>query len=134
MSLYPNRPTFATVLRSFASGDGLPFDDVLAEQDIQDVRDAEGAAFGQGPEDVYTPAVTLWAFLAQCLSASKSCVAAVAILLEVLQVRIAVTQLQVGQKLELDQMLEPCPNLRDNDLSAFRVQIATEPLEVIAEQ
>ena len=86
MSLYPQRPTFAPVLRSFASGDGLPFGDVLTEQDIQDACDAEGVAFGQGPEDVYTPAVTLWAFLAQCLSASKSCVAAVA---RVLVLRVA---------------------------------------------
>ena len=30
MSLYPARPTFATVLRSFASADGMPFADVLA--------------------------------------------------------------------------------------------------------
>lgn len=86
MSLYPPRPTFATVLRSFASGDDLPFDDVLTEQDIQDACDAEGVHFGQGAADVYTPAVTLWAFLAQCLSASKSCVAAVA---RVLVLRVA---------------------------------------------
>jgi hypothetical protein len=78
VSLYPARPTFATILRSFASDDGLPFGDVLTEQDIQDACAAEGVAFGQGPDDVYTPAVTLWAFLAQCLSQSKSCIAAVA--------------------------------------------------------
>jgi len=78
MSLYPAHSTFATVLRSFGAGDGLPFGDVLTEQDIQDACDAEGVDFGQGDADVYTPAVTLWAFVAQCLSASKSCVAAVA--------------------------------------------------------
>ena len=86
MSLYPQHPTFATVLRSFASDDGLPFGDVLTEQDIQDACDAEGVHFGHGADDVYTPAVTLWAFLAQCLSASKSCVAAVA---RVLVLRVA---------------------------------------------
>jgi hypothetical protein len=69
VSLYPVRPTFATVLRSFASDGGLPFGDILTEQDIQDACRAEGVAFGQGPQDVYTPAVTLWAFLTQCLSA-----------------------------------------------------------------
>ena len=51
---------------------------MLTEQDIQDACDAEGVDFGQGDADVYTPAVTLWAFVAPCLSASKSCVAAVA--------------------------------------------------------
>jgi putative transposase len=78
MSLYPLRPNFATVLRSFGSADGLPFADVLSEQDIEKACDEEGVSFGDGADDVYTPAVTLWAFLAQCLSASKSCVAAVA--------------------------------------------------------
>jgi hypothetical protein len=78
MSLYSQRPTFATVFRSFGSADGMPFADVLSEQDIQNACDAEGVWFGEGDDDVYTPAVTLWAFLAQCLSASKSCVAAVA--------------------------------------------------------
>jgi hypothetical protein len=78
MSLYPQPPNFATVLRSFASEDGLPFADVLTEQDIQNACDAEDVCFGGSDGDVYTPAVTLWAFLAQCLSASKSCVAAVA--------------------------------------------------------
>jgi Transposase DDE domain len=95
VSLYPPRPTFATVLRSFACGDGLPLGDVLTEQDIQDACDAEGVAFGQGPQDVYTPAVTLWAFLAQCLSASKSCVAAVARVL-VLRVALGLTPCGAG--------------------------------------
>jgi hypothetical protein len=86
MSLYPARPTFATVLRSFACADGLAFGEVLTEADIQPACDAEGVHFGQGEQDVYTPAVTLWAFLAQCLSASKSCVSAVA---RVLVLRVA---------------------------------------------
>ena len=78
MSLYPQRPTFATVLRSFGSDDGLPFADVLSADDIQNACDAQHVCFSDGTHDVYTPAVTLWAFLAQCLSATKSCVAAVA--------------------------------------------------------
>jgi DDE family transposase len=86
VSLYPAQPTFATVLRSFASADGLPFSDVLSAQDIQDACSAEDVCFAEGADDVYTPAVTLWAFLAQCLSASKSCVAAVA---RVLVLRVA---------------------------------------------
>src|SRR5439155_10006298 len=86
MSLDPARPTFATVLRCFAGADGVPFRDVLTEADIQQACDQENVQFGQGADDVYTPAVTLWAFLAQCLSASKSCVAAVA---RVLVLRVA---------------------------------------------
>jgi hypothetical protein len=86
VSFYPPHPTFATVLRSFASADGLPFTDVLTAQDIHDACAAEDVGFGEGPHAVYTPAVTLWAFLAQCLSASKSCVAAVA---RVLVLRVA---------------------------------------------
>ena len=78
MSFYGPRPSFATVVRSFAHDDGLPFADVLSAQTIQDACDAENVHFGQDEGDIYTPAVTLWAFLAQCLSASKSCVAAVA--------------------------------------------------------
>jgi DDE family transposase len=88
MSLYPQRPTFGTVLRSFASADGLPFADALSEEDINQACKEEGVDFANGPDDVYTPAVTLWAFLAQCLSASKSCVAAVA---RVLVLRVALT-------------------------------------------
>jgi hypothetical protein len=78
MSFYSQRPTFGTVLRSFGSADGLPFADALSEEDINNACKEEGVDFANGPDDVYTPAVTLWAFLAQCLSASKSCVAAVA--------------------------------------------------------
>jgi hypothetical protein len=86
VSSYPQRPSFATVLRSFGSADGCPFAEVLTEHDIGSACAAEGVHFGQGADDVYTPAVTLWAFLAQCLSASQSCVAAVA---RVLVLRVA---------------------------------------------
>ncbi len=86
MSFYHPPPTFSTLLRSFANDDGLPFADVLTEQDIQRACDADGVHFAQADGDVYTPAVTLWAFVTQCLSASKSCVAAVA---RVLVLRVA---------------------------------------------
>lgn len=86
MSFYPLQPKFAAILRSFGSAEGLPFCDVLTEEDIQQACKEEGVSFGQGTDDVYTPAVTLWAFLTQCLSASKSCVAAVA---RVLVLRVA---------------------------------------------
>src|SRR5687768_2201640 len=72
------RPTFATLLASFASDDGLPFAAVLTQEQIEQACRAHGVAFADGDDDVWTPALTLWAFVGQCLSASKSCVAAVA--------------------------------------------------------
>jgi len=71
--------SFKNTLSSFLQDDqGLPFRSVLPEQQIEKLCAEEGVCFGQGKDDVYTPAVTLWAWLCQCLSASKSCVAAVA--------------------------------------------------------
>ena len=59
--------------------DGLPFADVLTEEKIQQAFDDEGVCFAQGEDDVYTPAVTLWAFLSQVLfkDEQRSCLAAV---------------------------------------------------------
>ncbi len=73
--------TFGTILDSFAKAEGLPFAEVLPQEQIEQIAREEGVSFANDPGDVYTPAVTLWVFLAQCLSASKSCVAAVARLL-----------------------------------------------------
>lgn len=80
MSLYAAgpRPSFTTVLTSFAQADGLPFQDLLSAQSIQQACDREGVAFGCGPHDVFTPSLTLWALLSQCLSKDKSCAAATA--------------------------------------------------------
>lgn len=71
---------FGLVLRSFLQHRGLPFADVLSEETIQQHFDDEGVSFGQGEDDVYTPALTLWAFLSQVLfkDEQRSCVAAVA--------------------------------------------------------
>jgi putative transposase len=71
---------FGLVLRSFLQHQGLPFAEALSEETIQQAFDDEGVAFGQGEGDVYTPALTLWAFLSQVLfkDEQRSCVAAVA--------------------------------------------------------
>jgi hypothetical protein len=74
----PQRPTFASTLRSFAQDPGLPFPQVLPQPLLERIAAEEGVSFGEEPNAVYTPAVTLWAFLGQCLSASTSCTAAVA--------------------------------------------------------
>lgn len=80
MPSYPPTPfgsRFTTTLQAFTLGDGR-FDDALPESQIQQVADDLEVHFGWRPDDIYTPAVTLWGFLAQVLSGSKSCVAAVA--------------------------------------------------------
>lgn len=76
--LLPER--FHLVCASFLQTDELPFSDVLPEDKIQQVFDQHGVAFGQEESDVYTPAITLWAFLSQVLfkEEHRSCAAAVA--------------------------------------------------------
>jgi hypothetical protein len=71
---------FGLVLRSFLQHRGLPFAQALPEEVIQRAFDDEGVSFGQGDGDVYTPALTLWAFLSQVLfkEEQRSCLAAVA--------------------------------------------------------
>ena len=80
MFSYPDtgrQPTFADVLRGFGQDSALPFGNVLSEQQILDIAMQEGVDFANEPDAVYTPPVVLFAWLTQCLSASKSCVAAV---------------------------------------------------------
>jgi hypothetical protein len=71
---------FRLVLASFLQRPGLPFADALAEEAIQKAFDDEDANFADDEEAVYTPAITLWAFLSQVLfkDEQRSCVAAVA--------------------------------------------------------
>jgi hypothetical protein len=69
---------FDSVLASFAQLPGQPFLDALPEQRLQQLADQEGVCFGNHCNSIYTPAITLWAFLLQVSSASKCCVAAVA--------------------------------------------------------
>jgi hypothetical protein len=70
---------FCLVLTSFLQKSGLAFAEVLPEEKIQAAFDEEEVAFAQEEGDVYTPPVTLWAFLSQVLfkDEQRSCVAAV---------------------------------------------------------
>jgi putative transposase len=70
---------FGLVLASLLQKPGLPLADVLTEEAIQAAFDAEGAAFAQAEGDIYTPPLTLWAFLSQSLfqGEQRSCLAAV---------------------------------------------------------
>ncbi len=71
---------FRLVLLSFLQRPDLPFADVLSEQAIETAFDDEDATFAEDQDAVFTPAVTLWAFLSQVLfkDEHRSCVAAVA--------------------------------------------------------
>ena len=84
---------FRLVLSSFLQREDLPFSEILSEACIEQVFDEAGAAFAQDEADpVYTPAVTLWAFLSQVLfkAEHRSCLAAVS--------RVAVFLVALGQK------------------------------------
>ena len=71
---------FQLVLNAFLQHAGLPFADTLDETAIHKAFDDEGVTFAADDAAVYTPAVTLWAFLSQVLfkGEQRSCLAAVA--------------------------------------------------------
>ena len=73
-------PRFRKILSSFLQHDSLHFASVLPEQTIAKAFAEADANFAREEDDVYTPAVTLWAFLSQVLhlKAMRSCSAAVA--------------------------------------------------------
>jgi hypothetical protein len=87
---------FRVVQQSFLQHDGLAFAEVLPEQDIQTAFEEEGASFAQEEGDVYTPSVTLWAFLSQAVfkEEHRSCVAAVA--------RVAVLMVMLNRRVSSD--------------------------------
>jgi hypothetical protein len=60
--------------------DGLPFAEVLTAEQIDQAFAEEGVVFAQEKDSIFTPAITLWAFLSQTLfkKEQRSCLAAVA--------------------------------------------------------
>ncbi len=82
MSFYHGRSLtrrFQLVLSSFMQTTGLAFANVLSEAQIEQGFAQEGVSFAEGEDDVFTPAVTLWAFLSQVLhkDEQRSCLAAI---------------------------------------------------------
>lgn len=69
------RRQIETLRAQFAQADGLPFADLLPADRVEAALRAEGAAWRH---KVYTPLVTLWAFLTQVASPDGCCRAAVA--------------------------------------------------------
>lgn len=83
---------FGAMLASFLQRPGLAFADALPEERIQAAFDAEGVAFAQAADEIYTPPLTLWAFLSQALfkDEQRSCAAAVS--------RVVVLLVSLGRK------------------------------------
>ncbi len=83
MSFYQGRrflpQRFRLVLASVLQASGLPFSDVLTEEEIEEAFDEDECSFAQEDGDVYTPPLTLWAFLSQVLhkDEQRSCLATV---------------------------------------------------------
>lgn len=73
----PKRRTrqIETLRTQFAQADGLPFADVLTAERVENALHEEQAAWR---EELYTPLLTLWAFLSQVVSPDGSCRAIVA--------------------------------------------------------
>ena len=83
---------FRLVQASLLQTPGLPFADTLTEEMIAAAFAEENVTFAQGDDAIYTPAVTLWAFLGQVLfkEEQRSCVAAVS--------RVIVLLVSLGRK------------------------------------
>jgi len=83
MSFYQGRRIlprrFRLVLSSVLQASSLPFSDILTEREIEEAFDEEDCRFAQEEGDVFTPPLTLWAFLSQVLhkGEQRSCLAAV---------------------------------------------------------
>ena len=69
--------SWAQVLAPFFLCTGLPLANVLSPEDIRLAFAAAGVAFGATYNTIFTPEITLWAFLSQILDKEKSCRAAV---------------------------------------------------------
>ena len=79
MTSYPiRRGSFSHFLRSFLQDDNARFREVLTQEQIERAARLQNLSFGTGTDDIYSLPVTLWAFVTQAASESKSCLAAVA--------------------------------------------------------
>ena len=83
MSFYHTRrflpQRFRLVLCSVLQASGLPFSEILTEDEITEAFDEEESWFAREEGDIFTPPLTLWAFLSQVLykGEQRSCLAAV---------------------------------------------------------
>jgi putative transposase len=91
-SYLPPRPClhFEQTLAPFLADKGLPFAQVLPAAEVAEAFATEGVRFGTTPHAVFTPALTLWAFLSQVVDDAKACRAAV--------LRVAVLLIALGRR------------------------------------
>ena len=68
---------FEEALAPFLADEGLPFASVLPAETIEQALADEGVDFGATKNSVFTPALTLWAFLSHVVYEAPSCHAAV---------------------------------------------------------
>lgn len=78
MSTFYPPLSFRTILRTFAPTPDPPATAALSDEHIRTAGDELGVQFAAAAHHLWTPALTLWTFLSQCASESKSCAAAVA--------------------------------------------------------
>ena len=79
MPSYPparHRQDCDRVLAPFVSHPDLPFADVLTGAEVRQAFADADVHFGAGPKAVYTPPLTLWAWLSQGVHKEKACLAA----------------------------------------------------------
>ncbi len=62
---------FDLVRRSMIQSDALPMTEVLGNSYLADVLEKYNVQLGQADEDVYDPAITLWAMTSQFLYAKQ---------------------------------------------------------------
>ncbi|QDV52180.1 hypothetical protein [Gimesia fumaroli] len=74
-----NAASFSLFKRSMMQNASLPLADVIDDQGWQQIFDEHKINFGSDEDDVYTPAVTLWALISQVFFSGeqRSCKAAV---------------------------------------------------------
>ena len=112
-----HKDEFALVAAPFVDGQGLPFAEVLDVESIETAFRNQNALFGQDPDDVFSTAVVLWAFLGQTLRDGKgaACAAAVS--------DIATYMLQTGQKVPSGDTGDYCRARAKLSLSALQVLV-----------
>jgi DDE family transposase len=76
-SLHPRAVQFDQAFAPFLNDPGLPFANVLPAAEVEQALVDAGVTFGTSKRSVFTPALTLWAFLSQVVDSTKSCSAAV---------------------------------------------------------
>jgi len=87
----PSRTQFALIHRSLLPSDDLPWQSLISDPRIATVFAEEQISFGEDPDAVDTPAITLWGVLSQVFfkAEQRSCLGAV--------VRIAALWLTLGR-------------------------------------